>query len=100
MDTYDEDLYIIPHNYSDNGKILDIIEKQSLYTSAAWFIPVTFANFKFLHTSIDMKLFIQIIVVVPPTLFILIGVGGDTFLDFLQYVYRYYMRSKLYFYSK
>ena len=96
----DEDIYIIPHNYSDNGKILGIVEKQSLYVAAAWFIPMTFLNFKFLPFSVDVKIFVLILLIVPPTLFILIGVGGDTLLDFMRYVYRFYKRAKVYYYEK
>ena len=100
MEMNDEDTYIIPHNYSDNGKILGIVEKQSLYTAAAWFIPLSFLNFKFLPFSIDMKIFVEILVIIPPTLFILIGVGGDTLLDFVRCVYKFYTRAKVYFYEK
>lgn len=100
MEINDEDTYIIPHNYSDNGKILGIVEKQSLYTAAAWFIPLTFLNFRFLPFSIDVKIFVLILVIIPPTLFILIGVGGDTLLDFIRYVYRYHTRAKVYHYEK
>lgn len=100
MEYNDEDTYIIPHNYVDNGKILGIVEKQSLYVAAAWFLPMTFLNFRFLPFSIDIKLFAQILLIIPPTLFILIGVGGDTLLDFAQYVYSFYTRAKVYHYEK
>lgn len=100
MDHQEEDTYIIPHNYSDNGKILGIVEKQSLYLAAAWFLPVSFLNFKLLPFSIDVQLFIEILLVIPPTLFILIGVGGDTLLDFVRYVYQFYTRAKVFYYEK
>lgn len=100
MEMNDEDTYIIPHNYSDNGKILGIVEKQSLYTATAWFIPVSFLNFRFLPFSVDVKIFVEILLVIPPTLFILIGVGGDTLIDFIRYVYRYYTRARVYLYEK
>ncbi|OGO79662.1 MAG: hypothetical protein A2Y21_01270 [Clostridiales bacterium GWC2_40_7] len=96
----DEDTYIIPHNYSDNGKILGIVEKQSLYFAAAWFVPMTFLNFKFLPFSVDVKIFVLILLILPPTLFILIGVGGDTLLDFLRYVYSFYKNARIYHYEK
>lgn len=54
MEHQEEDTYIIPHNYSDNGKILGIVEKQSLYLAAAWFSPISFLNFKLLPFSIDI----------------------------------------------
>lgn len=96
----DEDTYIIPHNYTDNGKILGIIEKQSLYIAATWFVLMTFLNFKFLPFSVDVKIFVLILLILPPTLFILIGVGGDTLLDFLRYVHHFYRRAKVYHYEK
>ena len=60
MEKYDEEetTYIIPHNYSENGKILGIVEKQSLYVAAAWFVPVTFLNFRFLPFSTDVRIFV------------------------------------------
>ena len=100
MDINDEDSYVIPHNYSDNGKILGIVEKQSLYVAAAWFVPMTFLNFRYLPFSIDVKIFVEILAVIPPTLFILIGVGGDTLLDFIRCIYRFYTRAKVYYYEK
>lgn len=100
MNSYDEDTYIIPHNYSDNGKILGIIEKQSLFVAACWFIPITFLNFKVLPMSIDFKIFIEIIIVLPPTLLILAGIGGETLLDFLKYILRFYKNSHKYYYEK
>ena len=96
----DEDTYIIPHNYSDNGKILGIVEKQSLYVAASWFVPMTSLNIKFLPFSVDVKIFVLILLILPPTLFILIGVGGDTLLDFLRYVYSFYKNARIYHYEK
>lgn len=100
MEHQEEDTYIIPHNYSDNGKILGIVEKHSLYLAATWFLPVSFLNFKLMPFSIDIQLFMEILLVIPPTLFILIGVGGDTLLDFIRYLFRFYTRAKVYHYEK
>lgn len=96
----DEDIYIIPHNYCDNGKILGLVEKQSLYIAAAWLVPMTFLNFKFLPLTTDVKIFILILLILPPTLFILIGVGGDTLPDFIKYVYQFYKRAKIYYFER
>jgi hypothetical protein len=100
MEPGDEETYIIPHNYVDNGKILGIVEKQSLYIAAGWFVPMTFLDFKFLPFSIDVKIFVLILFILPPTLFILIGAGGDTLPDFFKYVYRFYRNARVYHYGK
>jgi hypothetical protein len=100
MEMNEDDIYIIPHNYSDNGKILGFIEKQSLYIASAWFVPITFLNFKFLSCFVEIKIFIEILLIVPPTLFFLVGVGGDTLFDFLRYIFRFYKKGKVYFFGK
>ena len=100
MNLNNEDIYIIPHNYTDNGKILGIFEKQSFFLAFIWFALFTFLNFKFLPFSVDIKIFAEILVVIPPSLFILIGVGGDTLLDFLHYVVLFYQRARIYCFEK
>lgn len=97
MDHFDnDDKYIIPHNYTDNGKILGIVEKQSLYLAASWFIPMTFLNFRILPFSVDIKIFFQILLITPPTIIALVGIGGDTLFDFLKYIIWFYRNAKVY----
>lgn len=91
-----EDKYIIPHNYTDNGKILGIVEKQSLYLAAIWFVPMTFLNFRFLPFGIDISIYVEILLVIPPTIFAIVGIGGETLIDFICSVYSYYKKAKLY----
>jgi|SRR3989339_2195371 len=100
MEEHQEEIYIIPHNYRDSGKILGIIEKQSLFVAALWLIPVSYLNFYLLPFSVDIKIFIQIIVVMPPTAIILTGLGGDTVLNFLRDVNRFYNNAKIYYFKK
>lgn len=95
-----EETYIIPHNYKENGKILGMIEKESLVTAAVWFIPMTYIIFKFLPLAIDYKIFAFMIVVVPPTFFALVGIGSETLVDFAKFILRFMKRSKVYTYEK
>jgi len=94
-------MYIIPHNYTDNGKILGIIEKQSVYTALIFFVPACFFNFKLLSfLSLDIRLFTFILFILPISCIILVGIGGDTFIDFIKNVYCFYKRAKRYYYEK
>ena len=95
-----EETYIIPHNYTDNGKILGMIEKQSLITAAVWAIPMTLIIFKFLPLNTDYKIFAWMFLVVPPTVFALVGIGSETLVDFAKFVFRFMKRSKVYTYEK
>lgn len=95
-----EETYIIPHNYTDNGKILGMIEKQSLITASAWCLPTTYIVFKFLPLSLDYKIFTFMFLVVPPTVLALVGIGSETLVDFIKFVFRFMNRSKVYTYEK
>ena len=95
-----EETYIIPHNYTDNGKILGLIEKESLITAAVWCIPMTYITFKFSPLSFDYNIFIFMFLVVPPTIFALVGIGSETLVDFVKFIFRFMKRSKVYTYEK
>ncbi len=95
-----EDVYIIPHNFTDNGKILGIIEIQSLYLAIGWFLPMIFINFWVLSFNLDIKIMTFIIIVIPPTIFALVGVGSDTLPDFLKYIYKFLTSAKCYSYER
>lgn len=96
----EDDIYIIPHNYKDNGKIFGLIEKKSVITAAIWFIPTTYINFAFLPIPLNIRLFTFVLFVCPPTIFALIGIGNDTLVDFVKYLYNYYKRAKVYLHEK
>ena len=96
----DEDYYIIPHNYTDNGKILGIIEVQSVYVASIWFLPMTYLDFWLLPFSLNTRIMLFIIIICPPTIFALVGIGSETLLDFIKFVYNFYKKAKFYPYEK
>lgn len=95
-----EDLYIIPFNYSDSGKILGIIERESLIAALVWAVPLTFLNFKFLPCSVDIRLFIFILLICPPTIILLTGLGGETVVDFIKYYRKFLLYRRIYLYER
>ena len=100
MNNEKEEQYIIPHNYVDGGKILGFIERESLITALVWIVPLTFLNFRFIPVSVDIRIFIFIILICPPTIILLTGLGGETVLDFLRYYRRFLSNRKVYLYEK
>ncbi|NJD01824.1 MAG: hypothetical protein FIA99_04340 [Ruminiclostridium sp.] len=95
-----EDMYIIPHNYIDAGKILGFIERESLVAALVWLVPLTLVNFRFLPVSVDIRIFIFILLICPPTIILLVGIGGETVVDFLRYYHRFSSCRKVYLYEK
>jgi len=95
-----EEAYIIPHNYTDTGKVLGLFDKQSFYLSVIWFLLMGFINFKLLPISIDAKIFTLILLVCPPGIIALVGIGGDTLIDFIGYIVSFKKRARTYYYEK
>lgn len=95
-----ENIYIIPHNFTENGKILGFIEKESAVSALVWFVPVTFLNFKLLPFSLDVRIFTFIILVCPPALLLLFGIGSETFVNFVRFSFRFLKWRKVYLYER
>lgn len=64
----ENEIYQIPHNFRNNGRIFNIISKEALTKVLIWLIPVTIIIFKFTSLSIDNKFFVAIIIGAPPAM--------------------------------
>lgn len=95
-----EDLYIIPHNYIDNGKFLGLIEMQSIYTAGIICVPLTAINFWLLPVPLSVSIITFIVFIAPITLVSLVGIGQDTLVNFLRFIYKFYRNAKVYKYEK
>lgn len=92
--------YIIPHNFTENGRILGFIEKESAVSALVWFIPAAFLDFRFLPASLDIRIFLFILVVCPPTLLLLVGIGGEICIHFIRYTFCFMKRRKIHIYER
>lgn len=91
--------YIIPKNYDFKPKLFGVIEyKLGVFLSSLiLFLVIIFQN---INISAIMKLQIIIIVVIPILMVGTIGVRGEKFFDILKLLLSYYLKPKIYFYSK
>lgn len=60
--------YQIPHNFKNNGRIFNMIEKEALTKALIWLVPVTIIIFKFIPIDIDDKFLLEILIGMPPVL--------------------------------
>ncbi len=91
--------YIIPKNYDFKSKLFGIIEyRLGIFLSAL--ILALIIIFRGFNISAIMKLQIIIIIVVPILMIGTIGVRGEKFFDILKLLFSYYLKPKVYFYSK
>lgn len=75
--------YIIPHNYKNNGRIFNILEKKNVTKSLIFVVPVTILIFN-LPLTIMIKFLCETIFAIPPVLFFLMGFD-EALMDYLVF---------------
>jgi hypothetical protein len=96
----EEDIYIIPHNYQENGKILGIIEPQSFYIGLTWLILWGIVFYILEIESLATKFMGYLVVAVLPAILVFIGIGHDSVVDYVKYYLNFTKNAKVYYYEK
>lgn len=91
--------YIFPLNYKRKEKFLGIIDYKvvifiSILSSIVLFL------IKDLSVNISLKIFIFILLVGFPSVFVLVGINGENMIDFLYFIIKYLLRGKVFVYMK
>lgn len=65
--------YIIPHNYKDNGRLFNIIEKETIVKAMIWIVPSTVLIFGLLPFSLSTRFFLDVVIGFGPAYLIVMG---------------------------
>lgn len=96
----DEDVYIIPHNYTENGKILGIIDKQSFYIGLTWILIWLFVFYFMPISNLIVKIVLFVSIAMLPAGIVFVGFGHDTVVDFAKYYLNFNKNARVYHYEK
>lgn len=91
--------FIFPQNYNYNYKILGLVDYKNGLVIAIW-SGLIFLVINFFLKSINIKIFLFIILVFPIVIFSVVGVNGESIIDMSIYMSKFILRQKIYFYSK
>lgn len=91
--------FIFPQNYDLNTKLLGIIDYSTAILNVVW-SGFVFVILNSIFNSLNIKIFLFIILSLPVLLFSVIGINGENILYVCSYLIKYLMRQKLYFYEK
>lgn len=91
--------FIFPQNYHFKNKIFGIIDYTTAFVNLVWYIFV-FTIVHFLFQSIQTKVTLFILLCFPLFLFSFAGFHGENIVDVFSYLFQYFRKQKLYFYSK
>ena len=91
--------FIFPQNYNYNYKIFGLIDYKNGLLIAIW-SGLIFLMLNILFKSLNIKIFLFIILVLPIAIFSIVGVNGESIIDTSAYMSKFILRQKILFYSK
>ena len=91
--------FIFPQNYKFNIKILGLIDYQTAILNLIWG-GLVFLIINFIFNSLNIKIFLFIVLVFPVLIFSAVGINGENVISVIIYMLKFLIRPKLLFYSK
>ena len=91
--------FIFPQNYNFNSKLLGIIDYTAAIIDLIW-AGIVFILLNLIFNSIQIKLFIFIISVLPVLIISIVGINGENVLNVIICLFKYAFKPKIYVYNK
>lgn len=91
--------FIFPQNYKFNKKILGLIDYQTAILNTIWG-GIVFLIINSIFNSLNLKIFLFIILVFPVLVFSIVGINGENIINVVNYILKFMTKQKLIFYNK
>ena len=91
--------FIFPQNYNFNAKLLGIIDYTSALIDLLW-AGIIFLLLNIFFKSLQIKIFIFIILVLPIIIISIVGINGENMLNVIVYFLKFILKPKIYIYDK
>lgn len=92
-------IYTIPPNYTDSGKLMGgMLETRNTVEAGILLVLVGYPEVKWLPVDLTTKIVIMTVTLIPLGVFALMGIGGDSLLQYATHMIRFWhRRRKLHF---
>ena len=91
--------FIFPKNYNFKNKLLGIFDYSTIFVNFIWCVLVYIFINLFFH-NLNIKIFLFILLCLPFLLISISGFNGENFLYAFRYIFNFYIKQKLFLYSK
>ena len=91
--------FIFPSNYAFKNKLFGIIDYTTAIVNLIWYIFI-FAVVNIFFNSINIKVFLFIILCLPFFIFSIAGIHKENIISVIIYISKFFKNSKIYFYDK
>ena len=94
-------VYTIPPNYTDSGKLLGgMLETRNTIEAGALLLLVGYPELMWLHLGVTAKVVVMTVTLLPLGVFALMGLGGDSLLQYAAHVVTYWVRRRRLHYKR
>lgn len=88
-------IYTIPPNYTDSGKLLGgMLEPRNTVEAGLLLIVVGYPELMWLHLPVTAKVVVMTITLLPLGVFALMGLGGDSLLQYISHMVLFWIRRR------
>ena len=88
-------VYAIPANYTDSGKLLGgMLEVRNAIEAALVILVVGYPELMWMHISGTMKAIIMTVTLLPLGVVAIMGVAGDSLFQYLGHIIRHWIRRR------
>ncbi len=88
-------VYTIPPNYTDSGKLLGgMLETRNTVEAVALLLLVGYPELMWLHLAITAKVVVMTVTLLPLGVFALMGLGGDSLIQYATHVVLFWCRRR------
>ncbi len=91
--------FVFPKNYDFENKLLGFIDYSTVFINLLWY-GIVFLIINLLFNSLQIKIFLFIILCFPFLLISLSGFHGENFVYVFRYILSFLFKQKLYLYKK
>lgn len=94
-------VYTIPPNYTDSGKLLGgMLETRNTIEAGALLLLVGYPELMWLHLGVTAKVVVMTVTLLPLGVFALMGLGGDSLLQYAAHIVTYWVRRRRLHYKR
>ena len=88
-------VYTIPANYTDSGRLFGgMIETRNAVETCALLFLIGYPQFMWMDVSLVAKIIIMTLTLLPAGIIGLMGIGGDSLLQFVVHIIRFWTRRR------
>lgn len=88
-------IYTIPPNYTDSGKLMGgMLETRNTVEAGILLLLVGYPELMWLHLSFTTRIVVMTVTLIPLGVFALMGTGGDSLLQHLTHMLRFWSRRR------